>query len=147
MTPSRDGKRYDRDLDVSAARGYLPVVAAMSQHRKHRGYRSQKVVADFLEANGFPYAEPTGAGRQGTDILGTPGIDWEVKARRGLVITELVRQLDARAQDGLLGVGVIRPDGMGEANVHMWPAVLTLADVVALLRAAGYGMPQPGGAT
>jgi hypothetical protein len=71
-------------------------------------------------------------------------VDFEVKARRGLVITELVKQLDARAQDGLLGVGVIRPDGMGEANVHLWPAVLTLADLVALLRAAGYGLPPEG---
>jgi hypothetical protein len=113
----------------------------MSQHRKHRGYRSQKVVADYLAANGFPYAESTGAGRQGTDVTGVLGVDFEVKARRGLVITELVKQLNARAQDGLLGVGVIRPDGMGEANVHLWPAVLTLADLVALLRAAGYGMP------
>jgi hypothetical protein len=134
-------------MDLSATHRDLSVVASMSQHRKHRGYRSQKVVAQYLEANGFPYAEPTGAGRQGTDILGTVGIDWEVKARRGLVITELVRQLDARAQDGLLGVGVIRPDGMGETNVHLWPAVLTLADLVALLRAAGYGLPPAGDAS
>ena len=113
-----------------------------SQHRKHRGYRSQRVVAEYLAANGFPYAESTGAGRSGTDITGVPGIDWEIKARRGLVITELIRQLDARAEDGKLGIGVIRPDGMGEASVHLWPAVLTLADLVALLRAVGYGLPK-----
>ena len=34
-----------------------------SQSRKHRGYRSQKVVAMYLAENGFPFAESTGAGR------------------------------------------------------------------------------------
>lgn len=112
----------------------------MTQHRKHRGYRSQKVVAQHLAAHGFPYAESTGAGRQGTDITGTPGIDWEVKARRGLNINALMNQLDERSTDGLLGVGVIRPDGMGEASIGRWPAVLCLDDLIALLRAAGYGL-------
>lgn len=112
-----------------------------SQSRKHRGYRTQKVGADHLAANGFPYAESTGAGRQGTDITGTPGIDWEVKARRGLDINELMRQLNDRAKDGVLGIGLIRPDGMGEASVGMWPALLCFDDLIALLRAAGYGLP------
>lgn len=115
----------------------------MSQHRKHRGYESQRFVADYLRANGFPWAEPVGAGRSGSDITGTVGIDFEVKARRDLNIVGLMKQLNARAQEDrpLLGVGVIRPDGMGEATVAMWPAVLCLADLVALLRAAGYGSP------
>lgn len=113
----------------------------MSQHRKHRGYASQRLVAQYLEENGFPYAESTGAGRAGTDITGTPGLDWEVKARRGLNISALMHQLDERAADGKLGIGVIRPDGMGEKSIGLWPAVLTLADLVALLRAAGYGLP------
>ena len=113
----------------------------MSQHRKHRGYASQKIVARYLEDNGFPFAESTGAGRAGTDITGTPGIDWEVKARRGLVISELMKQLNDRAETGLLGVGVIRLDGQGPTTVAQWPAVICLADLVALLRAAGYGLP------
>lgn len=112
-----------------------------SQHRKHRGYESQRIVARYLEENGFPYAESTGAGRAGTDITGTPGIDWEIKARRGLVIAELMKQLNDRAEVGLLGVGVIRLDGQGPTSIAQWPAVLCLSDLVALLRAAGYGLP------
>ena len=50
-----------------------------SQHRKHRGYRTQKCVAEYLK-RWFPYAESAGAGRQGSDILGVP-FDIEVKAR------------------------------------------------------------------
>lgn len=113
----------------------------MSQHRKHRGYRSQRVVAERFAANGFPHAEPVGAGRAGTDIVGLVGIDVEVKARRGLNITALMKQLNERAEDGVLGIGVIRPDGMGEASIGMWPVVMCLDDAIALLRAAGYGTP------
>lgn len=113
----------------------------MSQHRKHRGYRSQRVVAERFAANGFPHAEPVGAGRAGSDIVGLVGIDVEVKARRGLNLNALMAQLDERAQDGVLGIGVIRPDGMGEASIGKWPVVICLDDAIALLRAAGYGTP------
>ena len=113
----------------------------MSQHRKHRVYRSQRVVAERFAANGFPHAEPVGAGRSGSDIVGLVGIDVEVKARRDLNMVGLMRQLNARAEDGILGIGVIRPDGMGEASIGTWPVVMCLDDAIALLRAAGYGTP------
>ena len=113
----------------------------MSQHRKNRGYRSQRVVAERFAANGFPHAEPVGAGRSGSDIVGLVGIDVEVKARRDLNMVGLMRQLNARAEDGILGIGVIRPDGMGEASIGTWPVVMCLDDAIALLRAAGYGTP------
>jgi hypothetical protein len=99
------------------------------------------VVAERFAANGFPHAEPVGAGRAGTDIVGLVGIDVEVKARRGLNIKALMDQLDERAQAGVLGIGVLRPDGMGEASIGKWPVVLCLDDAIALLRAAGYGTP------
>jgi len=113
----------------------------VSQARKHRGYRSQRVVAERFADNGFPHAEPVGAGRAGSDIVGLVGIDVEVKARRGLNINALMDQLDERAQDGVLGIGIIRPDGMGETSVGKWPVVICLDDAIALLRAAGYGTP------
>jgi hypothetical protein len=113
----------------------------VSQSRKHRGYRTQRVVAERFAANGFPHAEPVGAGRAGTDIVGLVGIDVEVKARRGLNIKALMDQLNERAEAGVLGIGVLRPDGMGEANVGKWPVVMCLDDAIALLRAAGYGTP------
>jgi len=109
--------------------------------RKRRGRQSEHVVADYLRRNGFDFAEAVGAGRPGTDVTGTPGIDWEVKARRGLNLAGLLRQLDERADQERLGVGVVRLDGQGPASIETWAAVLTLADLVALLRAAGYGTP------
>jgi len=51
----------------------------MTQHRKHRGYASQRIVADYFAANGWPYAEPVGAGRTGSDVTGMLG--WMSKSR------------------------------------------------------------------
>lgn len=116
----------------------------MSQSRKHRGYASQKIVARWFADHGFPHAEPVGAGRSGTDITGMPGLDVEVKARRGLDLPALLRQLDDRAAHGNLGFGVLRLDGQGPASIGMWPVVLTLADFTALLNAAGYGILYDG---
>ena len=64
-----------------------------SQSRKHRGYRSQKVLAMYLAENGFPFAESTGAGRSGSDITGCIGVDWEVKARTGFNPSSAITQL------------------------------------------------------
>ena len=111
----------------------------MSQARKHRGYRSQKVVAQYLAAHGFPYAESTGAGRQGSDITGTVGIDWEVKARTNFSPGETMRQLKDRANDLDLKVAVLRLNGQGEASVGDWVALLSFEQLVALMRQAGYG--------
>lgn len=111
----------------------------MSQSRKHRGYRSQKVVAQYLAANGFPYAESTGAGRQGTDITGTIGIDWEVKARTNFSPGETMRQLKDRANELDLRVAVLRLNGQGETSIADWVALVSLEQLVALMRKAGYG--------
>ncbi len=115
----------------------------MSQHRKHRGYESQRIVSRWFAENGWPFAEPVGAGRGGTDITGMPGLDVEVKARRGLDLPSLLRQLDERAAHGNLGFGILRLDGQGPASIESWPVVLRLDDFTALLRAAGYGTSQP----
>ena len=109
-----------------------------SQSRKHRGYRSQKVLANFLADNGFPFAESTGAGRSGTDITGTVGIDWEVKARTGFNPSAAVQQLKERDK-GDLGIVVLRLNGQGEKSVGDWVSILRTEDLVWLLREAGYG--------
>ena len=116
----------------------------MSQHRKHRGYATQRILAKFLQENGFPYAESTGAGRSGTDVTGTIGIDWEVKARRGFPIIETMEQLSERAKEGLVGIAVLRPDGWGPAKIADWPAIVPLSVIVKLLREVGYGDPIEG---
>lgn len=106
--------------------------------RKRRGAETQAVVAGYLAGNGWPYATDAGAGRQGSDILGVPGLAIEVKARRDFSPLAWIRQAGG-------GVGlplvVHRPDGMGPASIADWPVTLRLEDMVKLLRTAGYGDP------
>lgn len=114
----------------------------MSQYRKYRGYESQQIVAQYLAARGWPYAEPTGAGRQGADILGTLDLDVEVKARRGFDPLAAMRQQAERQADGRLPFAVLRMDGQGEKSIDEWPVVIRFDLFVGLLRDAGYGSAQ-----
>ena len=114
----------------------------MSQSRRHRGYATQRIVSDYFSANGWPYAEPVGAGRPGSDITGMPGIDIEVKARRGFDPLAAMRQQADRAALGDLAFAVLRMDGQGPAVIGSWPVVIRLETLTELLRAAGYGDPQ-----
>ena len=103
----------------------------MSQHRKHRGYDSQRIVANYLASRGWPHALSAGAGRAGSDVTGVP-FDVEVKARRGFPAAAAMRQLAERATDRL-GFAVLRLDGQGPQSIADWPCVIRLADLTDLL--------------
>lgn len=107
------------------------------QARKARGMRTQKLVAEYLRDRGWPHASSAGAGRSGADVLETPDISVEVKARTDLSPLAWVRQAE-KAADGRLPFVVFRPNGMGE-DVSQHLAMLRFGDLVELLHAAGYG--------
>lgn len=109
---------------------------ATAQSRKARGMQTQALVADYFRTHGWPYAQPAGAGRNGVDVTGTPGLAIEVKARREFKPEAWLRQ--AGAQSGLSFV-VWRPDGVGPASIGRWSVMLRLDDLAELLRLAGYG--------
>jgi len=110
-----------------------------SQSRKHRGYDSQKVFAEHIR-DLFPFAEPTGAGRQGRDILSTPGIYFEVKARSGFKPTEALKQTVAPALEaGDLPIIIMRMNGQGPKNIGKWVALTDVDTIMQLLKEAGYG--------
>ena len=106
----------------------------MSQSRKHRGFRTERVVADYLRR----WWEGAQVGRGfGRDILNVP-FDCEVKARTGLDVIGTLRQIETRtAESGLLGFACFRLNGQGE-QAQDYVAMLRLGDLVELLRAAGY---------
>lgn len=107
----------------------------MTPSRKRRGAETQRAVATYMAAHGWPYATDAGAGRNGSDILGVPGLAIEVKARRDLNLTAWLRQ--ASAENGL-PIVIHRPDGFGPGAIADWPVTFRLADAVELLRDAGY---------
>jgi len=106
----------------------------MSQSRKHRGFRTERVVADYLRRTWEGASVGRGNGR---DILNVP-FDCEVKARTGLDVSGTLRQIETRtAKSGLLGFACFRLNGQGE-EAGDYVAMLRLSDLVGLLLEAGY---------
>jgi hypothetical protein len=110
----------------------------MSQSRKHRGYATQRIVAEYLRQHGWPHARSVGAGESGSDIVEVPDIDVEVKARRGFDPLAAMKQQAAR-NDGRLPFAVLRMDGTGESTIEDWPVIIRFGTFTQLLRDAGYG--------
>ena len=109
----------------------------MSQSRKHRGYRTEKVVATYL-SEWWSHATPNGAGRAGNDVLGIP-FNLEVKARSSFQPKAWIDQVSKRSEaDGDLPVVVCRMNGQGE-DASQYLAFMRMGDLVNLLLAAGYG--------
>ena len=121
--------------------------------RRRRGHDTERAVAAWFAARGWPYAEPVGAGRGGTDVTGMPGLLVEVKARRDLRLTAWLAQ---HSRDSLQGLNLVepgrvlpvpfvvhRPDGYGPERIAGWPVTMRLDDFTVLLRQAGYGTEPP----
>jgi len=104
-----------------------------------RWSQTQALTARYLNRHGWPYAQPVGAGRPGSDVTGVPGLAVEVKARADFSPAAFLRQAKQNAALGDLPFVVIRPPGGGPSNVDAWPVLLTFADLVGLLYEAGYG--------
>jgi hypothetical protein len=100
-----------------------------SQHRKHRGFRTERVVAQYLST----VWEGATVGRgSGKDIVNVP-FDCEVKSRSSFQPLSYLRQLKARTdKSGELGFGVLRLNGQGE-DAAEYCAIIRLADLLPLL--------------
>lgn len=137
MTDQDCCRRCQHALPVEAARRRASIAT-----RKRRGADTQRIVAGALKRSGWPFAEPVGAGATGKDITGTPGLAFEVKARAGFDPVAWVRQAVRNANGDDLPAVILRPNGMGPANVDDWVVVLRFGDLVGLLHEAGYGDPE-----
>jgi len=100
-----------------------------SQARKHRGFRTERVVAEYL-STWWPSA-CVGRG-SGKDIQNVP-FDAEIKARASFQPLEYIRQYKVRtAISGELGFAVMRLNGQGE-NAEDYACVIRLGDLLPLL--------------
>ena len=100
-----------------------------SQARKHRGFRTERVVAQYLSTVWQGACVGRGSGK---DIVNVP-FDVEVKARAGFQPLAYLKQLKARtSSSGELGFGVIRLNGQGE-DAAEYCAIIRLADLLPLL--------------
>ena len=108
-----------------------------SQSRKHRGYRTEKVVSQYL-SQWWPHALANGAGRSGNDVTGIP-FNLEIKARSAFQPKAWIDQVSKRSEvGGDLPVVCCRMNGQGE-DASQYLAFMRMGDLVNLLLAAGYG--------
>lgn len=105
-----------------------------SQHRKHRGFRTERVVAEYLQQWWPGATVGRGAGK---DIVNIP-IDLEIKSRADFSPLAWIRQSRKRTEkSGELSSVCVRLNGQGE-HPEEYLAFLSLSDFVELLRKAGY---------
>jgi hypothetical protein len=101
-----------------------------SQARKHRGFRTERVVAQYLSTV-WTHAN-VGRGN-GKDIVGVP-FDVEIKARASFQPLAWIKQYRARtAISGELGFCVMRLNGQGE-DASEYACIIRLADLLPLLQ-------------
>lgn len=108
-----------------------------SQHRKHRGFRTERVVAQYLSTVWHGATVGRGSGK---DCVNVP-FDVEVKARAGFQPLAYMKQLKARTSvSGELGFAVMRLNGQGE-DVEDYACIIRMGDLLPLL-ALKYGHIQ-----
>ena len=104
----------------------------MSQSRKHRGYKTQRIIAEYLLPL-FPHCHAVGAGEGGKDLLMTPGYSIEVKARTRLDIPGGLRQAEEHAEPGDIPLLIARLNGQGEKAVGKYAVIMTLESLTNLI--------------
>ena len=101
-----------------------------SQHRKHRGFRTERVVAQYLSTVWQGATVGRGSGK---DIVGVP-FDVEIKARASFQPLAWIKQYRARtALSGEMGFCVMRLNGQGE-DASEYACIIRLADLLPLLQ-------------
>lgn len=110
----------------------------MANHRKQRGYKTQRNVADYLFDRGYTEARSIGAGETGDDIQGVP-FSIEVKARSNFQPLQWLKQVQDRHKGTFkpLQMVVIRFNGQGD-YAGPYGVLMTFEQVVDLLQKAGY---------
>jgi len=107
----------------------LSAAQSMANSRRTRGFRTERVVAEYLSTQWPGACVGRGSGK---DIVNVP-FDCEVKARTGFQPLAYLKQLKARTSvSGDLGFGVIRLNGQGE-DAAEYCAIIRLADLLPLL--------------
>ena len=106
----------------------------MTQSRKHRGYRTERVIESYLSQ----WWENASVGRgAGKDIHNVP-FDCEIKARTEFQPLAWLKQVTKRAGGKELPFVVCRMNGQGE-DAAEYLAFMRFGDLVQLLLQSGYG--------
>jgi len=106
---------------------------------KAKGTAFERLIADHL-AQYWPFADraPLTGNKDRGDISGTPGIVWELKNAKTLRLSEWLDEAETERDNASAEVGVLVVKRRGYARPGDQYAVVSLADMIFLLREAGY---------
>ena len=109
------------------------IVSVIMSKAKQKGTAAETALVIYLRENGYENAERralTGKADRG-DIAGIPRVVIEVKAGNRLEIPAWLKETEIeRINDGALaGYLVIKPKGIGAANVGQWWVIQTVEQV------------------
>ena len=107
---------------------------------RDRGNRAPHWVAEYLRP-WWPDVEPTPNGRPGRDLLGTPGVAWEVKTGAEWRPKAWTRQAEGYAAPGELAALLYLPPGWGERSVGESLCIVRTRLLMPVLVESGYAPP------
>jgi len=103
-----------------------------------RGVALQREFAAYLAREGWVGAESAGSGRQGRDILGTPGVAWEVKTAGAANLRPAAWIAQAARNSGIGDYSAVAwfPPGVAMGSPGKVVAMMPLTHLVTLMKMA-----------
>jgi hypothetical protein len=115
-------------------------VDAVTSPQARKGRRAELAVANYLAANGWPYAEPTrrsGWADDRGDIDGLGPVVVEVKDHKQFAIPAWLHELELEVVNANAVTGVLVVKRRGHSDPGDWYAITTLRDWSHLAKDAG----------
>jgi hypothetical protein len=118
----------------------------MANPQKAKGSSAERAVVDYLRAHGFPHAERrlAGSSKDRGDIAGVPAVVIEVKNCERTDLAGWLAEAALEQANDRADYGVVWHKRRGRTDAGQWYATLPAAQLVQLLRQAGYGTPETG---
>ena len=107
----------------------------MPNHRRRRGRDTERIVAEYLQAQ-WEGAHANGASARGSDVLGIPFLDIEIKAVAKLNLPATFKQSESRRKPNQKSLIILRLNGQGDPSEYI--ACMRLKEILPLLKE----MPQ-----
>ena len=111
---------------------------------KRKGAQTEVAAVEWLQAHGFPYAERrhlNGTHDKG-DIAGVPGVCIEVKSAASWTPLRWLAELEVEVANAGAEVGFVLARPKGRPAVEDWAVIVTPAQMIELLTAAGWAAPE-----
>jgi hypothetical protein len=115
----------------------------VTSRSKAKGSGAERAVVEHLRANGFPHAERrlAGATKDRGDIAGVPAVVIEVNNCERIALGAWVDEATLEQANDGADYGLVWHKRRGRADAGQWYATMPAAQMVRLLRQAGYGTP------